>query len=112
MDNTQGPIGIVSKSDYYILLNHLALKEIGNYDQSNSMFFRALLVKEIMTKNPNILNANSQISKAIELFIENKHRSIIIIDDESFCAGICTPTDILKQIKIANQGCKLKLIII
>lgn len=103
LDEDKNPVGIVSKSDYCILLDHLTLKKIGNYERSNRMYFRSLLAEEIMTKNPTCLNIDSPIRDAVDLFIKNKQRSVLITNDQNVCVGICTPIDILKWIKVLDM---------
>ena len=98
LDDQKKPVGILSKSDYKLLLNHFTLKKVGEYERSNRMFFRALLAKEVMTKNLISINDKTPILEALNLFIKNKVSSAIVINDQGTCVGICTPIDILKWV--------------
>lgn len=91
-------VGVISKSDYYQLQNHFTKKNIGNAKLSNKMFFRSLLASEVMTPNPKTIDVNDPISKAVEMFLENKYHSLVVTKENKY-QGIITPYDILKQLK-------------
>ena len=98
LDDNQNAIGIISKSDYNTLLNHFTLKKAAEYERANQRYFRALLAKEVMTKDPISFNQETPIIDVIHLFLKNKISSVIITNDQGTCIGICTPIDILKWI--------------
>ena len=98
LDDNQNAIGIISKSDYNTLLNHFTLKKAAEYERANQRYFRALLAKEVMTKDPISFNQKTPIIDVIHLFLKNKISSVIITNDQRTCIGICTPIDVLKWI--------------
>ena len=96
-------IGIISKTDYYALLHHFTHKKLGEYERYNRIYLRSLRAEDIMTKNPVSIDANQTVEDAIDVFLKNKHRSVLINNDEGNCIGICTPFDIIKWVKMANS---------
>jgi len=97
------PIGIISKSDYFMLLHHFTKKKVGNYEESNRMFFRSLLATDVMTPNPVTMNNTDKIEEVIDRFLNSKFRSLLVIDENKKCIGIVTPYDLIKWMKIQNS---------
>ena len=110
LDEENRPIGIISKTDYCTLLNHFTLKKKGDYERSNRVYFRSLRAEDIMTKDPVCIKSDRPISEALDYFLENNHRSLIVINDRGFCVGICTPLDILKWLKFSNAKLRKQIV--
>lgn len=103
VNETGQPIGIISKSDYFMLLHHFTKKKVGNYEEANRMFFRSLLAADVMTPNPVSMKNTDSIEEAIDKFLNNKFRSLLVIDEDNKCIGIITPFDLIKWTKIQNS---------
>ena len=98
------PIGIVSKHDYFKLLDSRTLLKMENFDKKNKKWLGALTVKDVMIKNPFCLQQDDLIGNALNVFLENEIHSIIVIDGKKI-VGILTPYDILRglSLEIADQ---------
>jgi CBS domain-containing protein len=96
--NEEGiPVGIISSDDYRQLQHHFTHINKVKSEVYNRKLFRSLLASDVMTKKPICLTSNNTISDAIEIFLKNKVRSIIIVENGKY-VGIVTPLDILKEI--------------
>ena len=84
--------GIISKHDFNKLTYSISLKTTGEiYSQK---WYDSLTAKDIMTKNPVILNPDDSIGLAADLFLENAYHSIPIMED-GVLVGIVTTHDLL-----------------
>lgn len=110
IDDNDEPIGIISKSDYHMLLHHFTKKKIGNFDVSNRMFFRSLLATDVMTPDPLCVKIDGTIEQVVDEFLKNEFRSLIVVDENNICQGIVTPFDIIKWLKIQNSKMAEELI--
>ena len=87
---------------YFTALDsHTRLK---NFDTSNVNKEIAdwLLAENVMSPTPVSVQADEKIEKAVEIFLENDHRSIVVSDGE-LCVRIATPLD-LSSICITITG--------
>lgn len=91
------PIGIISKSDFHRLQHHFTQLGLEEAKENNQKFFRSMIASDVMIKNPICLKSSDMISDAVDIFLQNKVHSILIVDDEK-CNGIVTPYDILKSL--------------
>ena len=98
LDGERRPVGVISRHDYHQIQHHFTHFAWRNPEQHNAHFFSTLLASEVMSTEPITLAADASVENAIEIFLENKVHSILILDGEH-CAGILTPFDILKAIK-------------
>lgn len=103
LDEEKKAVGIISKTDYCTLLHHFTHKKLGEYERSNRMHFRSLRAEDVMTKNPISINLNQTVEDAMDIFLKNKHRSVLISNEEGNCIGICTPFDVIKWVKMVNS---------
>jgi CBS domain-containing protein len=87
-------VGIISKSDVLQLQDKFTKFNHKSSLDSNRQYFDSLLVREVMTPNPVSVHAGTDISELVDLFIERKLRSLIVLEDGK-CIGIVTPFDIL-----------------
>lgn len=101
IDSDHIPVGIVSRHDYNTLKHHFSnmkwAKE--NTDKHNEKLFESLLVEDVMNNTPICLKEWDPVTRAIDIFLENKIHSLIICNDTGEFKGIVTPHDILKYIK-------------
>jgi len=91
-------VGLISHRDYCQLQHHftrLGSKVASDY---NDRFFSSLIAKEVMTKEPITLEKTNTILEALDLFLENRFQSVVVVE-EGKCIGIITIHDLLKYFK-------------
>ncbi len=88
-------IGIISKSDYFLLCSGMTLvnKEAG--EKKNHRFFRTLLAEEVMKKDLVTLSPNTKVSVAAGIFKENLFHAIPIVDEDHTLMGMISTIDLL-----------------
>ncbi len=101
LDASLCPVGVISRHDYYQIQHHFTRFGWQDPKDENQYLFGTLLAHELMTKDPVTLPLTATCQDALDIFLENKVHSIIIIEDEK-CVGILTPLDILKRLS-SNQ---------
>ena len=82
--------GAKNKISYILEYSGFRIKE-------NDKIFRSVLAKEIMTKSPFCMEESESISSAVDVFIKNKIRAILVVKDGKL-TGLITPIDILKSV--------------
>jgi len=103
LDQDGSPIGILSKSDYYTLLDHFTYKKIGEFERSNRMYFRSLLAQDVMVSKLVLVSEDQPIEDILDLFLKNEYHSILVTNELNKCVGICTPYDLIKWLKGSHQ---------
>lgn len=88
-------VGIISKSDYLLLCDHLTLFGREWNIENNNRFFRSLLVEEVMTKQVAKLKREDSIFLAAAFFKENLFHAIPIVDAQNKLVGIVSTYDLL-----------------
>ncbi|NET38124.1 MAG: CBS domain-containing protein [Cyanothece sp. SIO1E1] len=88
-------VGIISKSDYHLLCDHLTLFGREWNLENNTRFFGSLLVEEVMTKQVAKLKQEDSIFLAAAFFRENLFHAIPIVDDRDRLVGIVSTYDLL-----------------
>jgi len=100
-------VGVISKTDYSILLHHFTHKKVGEYEKYNRMYLRSLRAEDVMSKTVVSIQEDQSIEMGLDLFLKHKKRSLIVQNKEGVCVGICTPFDIIlwiKELKNANAS--------
>ena len=99
--NDEGEIvGIVSKSDYYKLLNSYTIFNRKDIDAMNERYLKSLIVEDVMTENPVCIHWDSKVETVIQVFLENLFHALPVVKDKKL-VGIITPYDILSNL-VAN----------
>ncbi len=88
-------VGMVSKSDYFLLCSHRTLFLKNGEQERNLNFFRTLLVEEIMTKPVVTLDVNDRVAVAVAHFKGNQFHAIPVVDSQKKLLGIITPMDLI-----------------
>jgi len=91
-------VGVISKNDYHQLQDKFSKFGYKSADVNNRVFFRSLLADDIMSTEVISLEYDEPLSKAIEIFEQNKIHSIIVTK-EGKLHGILTPIDLLVLFK-------------
>jgi len=103
LDENKKCIGIISKSDIFQMKDKFTKFNTIQSQKENDRFFKTILASEIMTRDVISLHKNSDMSSAIDIFLENKVHSIVVTDQNK-CIGIITPIDILKLVKLTEYA--------
>lgn len=90
-------VGIISKSDYLLLCDHLTLFGREWNLENNKRFFGSLLVEEVMTKQVAKLKPEDSIFLAAAFFRENLFHAIPIINEKERLVGIISTYDLLSH---------------
>ena len=101
LDREHRPLGVISRHDYYQLQHHFTHFGWKNPESNNRSFFKTLLAQEVMSEVPISLPTGEGVEKALDIFLENKVHSILIISEEK-CVGVLTPFDILKALRLTS----------
>lgn len=96
------PLGMISHRDYCQLQHHFSRLGSKIAKEYNDRFFSSLTAKDVMTPNPITLNKTDKLEMALDLFLENKFQSIVIVD-EGRCIGIVSTHDLLTHFKECIQ---------
>lgn len=90
-------LGIISKSDYLLLVEPLSFfrKELEEY--KNQRFFSSLLAENVMTKNLVCLGPEDSVSDAAKVFSENQIHAIPIVEQKEKLLGIVTTLDLINH---------------
>lgn len=88
-------VGIISKSDYLLLCDHMTLFGREWNIENNNRFFRSILVEEVMTKQVAKLKPDDSIYLAAAFFKENLFHAIPIVDEKNKLVGIVSTYDLL-----------------
>ena len=97
VDDQNKVVGIISKLDYHVLLDHFTLFSCEVAEKRNKKFFSTLLVKEVMTKNVSVIQANESLEVVIKTFLENLFHALPVVEHERLI-GIITSHDVIKYL--------------
>ncbi len=98
LDENDVCLGVISKSDYYIIQDQMTKICKERAERSNQLLWRSLLASEIMTSPIISLDSGADISQAVDIFLQNQVHSIIITE-ENKCIGIVTTFDVIKTLQ-------------
>lgn len=89
-------VGIVSKGDYLLLCERFTLFRPEKELENNQLFFRTLLVSEVMTTQVATLRPSDTVIFAAGFFRENLFHAIPIVNEQKQLVGIVTTYDLLQ----------------
>lgn len=89
--------GILSRHDYYKILNAFTLFGTENSQTSNRTTLRALLVRDVMTKQVATIREDDTLEKAVGIFRENLFHALPVVNDNKELVGIITTFDVLNH---------------
>ncbi len=104
IDDEGKVVGMLSRHDYYKILNAFTVFSTENSRKSNETILKALLTRDVMTKQLATINVNDSIEKAVDMFRENLFHALPVVNEEKHLEGIITTYDLL------NYAYKEKLI--
>lgn len=88
-------VGIISKVDYYKMLDHFTLFNEAKNEELNEKLLEARLVMDVMNKNVVKLNPDDNISIAVSIFTENLFHALPIVDRTGKLEGIVSTMDLI-----------------
>lgn len=84
--------GIISREDFFKLTYELSLRTTGRTWTERE--YKAMKAKDIMTKNPLVLDPDDSIGLAADIFLANRFHALPIVD-ETRLVGMVTTHDLL-----------------
>lgn len=90
-------VGILSRHDYYKILNAFTVFGTENSRTSNRTTLRALLARDVMTKQVATIREDDTIEKAVYIFRENLFHALPVVNKTKELVGIITTFDVLNH---------------
>lgn len=87
--------GIISRHDYYKVLNAFTVFSTENSRRANETTLKALLTRDVMTKQLATIHVNDTIEKAVDMFKENMFHALPVVNENKQLEGILTTFDLL-----------------
>ncbi len=87
-------IGIISKADYLKVIQLIA-KDSPRQDLINERLLTSVLCSEVMHTDLVTLDANEDLTTALDIFLKNEIHCLPIIEDGN-AVGVLTPIDLLR----------------
>ncbi len=91
-------VGLLSKTDYHQLQDRFTRLGYAGIELKNQRFMETVLVRDVMSKELVTLDLEDDISKALDIFLENRVHSILIFDSKRL-VGIVTSYDLARYCK-------------
>lgn len=88
-------VGIISRHDYHKILNAFTVFGTENSRRSNETVLKALLTRDVMTKQLATINMHDPLEKAIGFFQENRFHALPVVNEDKELEGIITTYDLL-----------------
>lgn len=95
VDDERKVVGIISRHDYYKILNTFTVFNTDNSRRSNETMLKALLTRDVMTKQLATINSKDSVEKAVGMFQENLFHALPVVNDQKQLEGIITTYDLL-----------------
>jgi CBS domain-containing protein len=95
VDDERKVVGIISRHDYYKVLNAFTVFSTENSRRANETTLKALLARDVMTRQLAVIHPNDPVEKAVGMFQENMFHALPVVNDEKKLEGIVTTFDIL-----------------
>ena len=89
--------GVISMNDFLQINDKFTRFNLKSSEKINRKIFPSLLAKEVMSKDPICIDADEPIENAIEAFLSNVFRALVV-KSEGRMVGIVTPYDIIQQL--------------
>jgi CBS domain-containing protein len=87
--------GMISRHDYYKILNAFTIFETENSRTCNRATLRALLTRDVMTKQIATIRQDDPLEKAVGIFQENLFHALPVVNEQKELVGILTTFDLL-----------------
>lgn len=88
--------GILSKRDYYLLLEYFSLFSARKGAELNTQLLKNITVKEIMSQQVAVLNPEDSIFAAAAMLLSNQFHAVPVVDNRRHLIGLVTTYDLLK----------------
>ena len=96
VDDRQIVVGIISRLDYNMLLDHFTIFSVERAEVSNRQFLSAIIASEIMRKQVSVITAEDDMNEVARIFLENLIHCLPVVDKSGKLVGIVTAHDVLK----------------
>ncbi|WP_044418050.1 KpsF/GutQ family sugar-phosphate isomerase [Halarcobacter anaerophilus] len=91
---TDGKCGLVVVVNNFEIIGIITDGDIRRAMESNENNFFSLQAKDLMSKNPKMINLNEKLTTASDLMNDNKVNSLLVVDDQSRLLGIVQMYDL------------------
>lgn len=95
VDDDRKIVGMISRHDYYKVLNTFTIFQTANSRTANETTLKALLTREVMTKQLATIRVDDPIEKAVGMFQENMFHALPVVNEHKELVGILTTYDLL-----------------
>lgn len=95
VDDEHKVVGMISRHDYNKILHAFTAFNTENSRRSNEVTLKALLTRDVMTKQLATVNINDPIEKAVDMFKENLFHALPVVNNNKQLEGIITTYDLL-----------------
>ena len=96
VDDHQIVVGIISRLDYNMLLDHFTIFSVERAEISNRQFLSAIIASEVMRKQVSVITADDDMNVVVKIFLENLIHCLPVVDKSGKLVGIVTAHDVLK----------------
>ncbi|MFN4045738.1 MAG: CBS domain-containing protein [Acidilobaceae archaeon] len=93
VDDSERPVGVITVSDIADIISRRVENTLDE-----------ILVREVMTRKPIVIEENSTVKKAAYILLKNKIGGLPVVDKEGRLTGIITRTDIAKAFSERYRG--------
>lgn len=97
VDNEGEVAGMISKSDYFKLMDSMSIFNTTGSQMENKKMFKTLLAGEIMNARAACIHEDASVESAVRIFVENRFRALPVVVDEKI-VGMVTPVDVMKEV--------------
>lgn len=87
--------GIISKSDFLLLLDWGTRLGLPSSQTKNQLLLQSNIASDLMEKNVVVVKETDTLGKCVDIFKENYFRCIPVVDSEKKLSGIITMYDLM-----------------
>lgn len=106
VDHDGKVVGIISRLDYHLILDHFTIFRVDKARRTNAHFLGALIAGDVMSKNVAVINPDSQVEEANRIFLENLMHALPVVENGQL-VGIVTTHNLLSYYSGVIAGQKM-----
>jgi acetoin utilization protein AcuB len=95
VDDDGKVVGMISKTDYYLVLDTFTIFRLKDAERINKDIFRSLLVSEVMSQPVVTRSPEDTIASAVDIFRENRFHALPVVNAKKQLVGIVSVFDLL-----------------
>jgi acetoin utilization protein AcuB len=106
VDHDGKVVGIISRLDYHLILDHFTIFRVDKASRTNEHFLGALIASDVMSKNVAVISPDSQVEEANRIFLENLMHALPVVENSQL-VGIVTTHNLLSYYSGMIAGQKM-----